>query len=516
MSLISIRFVLFLVVAVILYYSAPLEKRWMFLLIISFAFYLISSPKAILLIIFTILTSFLLSCKMDENNVQCEEQINGVVQNIGCDSKKKSVLRDETRKKNRVFLIIALVINFGILFLLKYVKPVLFSSIGIPLGISYYTFQSMGYVIDIYRNKHRAEKNVLKYSLFILFFPQLMQGPISRHSDISEQLLSGKKFSMDMVWKGIELIVWGIFKKIVIGDRLYIITNNVFSNINMYDGCFIWVATFFSMIELYADFSGGIDIARGGSELFGITLPENFLRPFFAKSLNEFWRRWHITLNNWWRDYIFYPVTLTKAFSKLGKKAKNVLGSNVGRKIPVVCALIFVRMVNSIWHGVTQCSFVSGLYYGILLAASFLLDDFFRAVNKKLSINTECFTWKLFQCIRTFILISLPRMVSYSNTLSDGWGVIKKAFSYNPWILFDGSLYELGVSGPQFRVTIYCILFMGVISWMQEKGIRIRDCIAKQNVIARGMIYIAFIYFILIFGVYGSGYNSASFAYAQF
>lgn len=511
MSLISFRFFLFLLAATLFYYSFPEKNRWKSLLVISCLFYVIVSPFLWIFIVYSIISSFVISCKMETIYEQAEKR--NIIQKS---TSRKIDLNKLERKKVLLLLLLAIVTNFGILFLIKYIKLDIIANFGVPLGISYYTFQTMSYVIDVYRKKTHAERNLFKYSLFVLFFPQLIQGPISRFDEIATQFSKKITFSFQSVWFGIELIVWGIFKKIVIGDRLHIIASTIFSNNEIYDGLYLWLAAFFSMIELYADFSGGIDIARGIAQIFGINLPDNFIRPFFAKTINEFWRRWHITLNNWWRDYIFYPITLTKLFNQIGKKSKKIFGKNIGKKIPVIISLILVRIVNSIWHGVTPCSLICGLYYGITLALSFLFEEKINYLTKKLSINTNCCSWRVFQCVRTFILISAPRVILYANSVNEGWNTLKKSFKFNPWILFDGSIYKLGVSEPQFRVTMYSILFLLCISYLQERGNNIRQIIAEQNIVARGIIYICVFYFIILFGVYGSGYDITTFTYAQF
>ena len=259
-----------------------------------------------------------------------------------------------------------------------------------------------------------------------------------------------------------------------------------------------------------------IGILRGVAETFGIFMPENFTRPFFSENQSEYWRRWHITLNNWWRDYIFYPLTLSKPLVNFGKDAKKVFGSDFGKKLPILVSVIIIRVINSIWHGATIVSILGGVYYGLLLAGSFYFEPKIKRLNELLRINTQCLSFKVFRCLRTFILISVPRLVVNASTLKDAWRYIRCLFTVrNPWVLFDGSLYNLGVSQQQVHLLIISLMFLFVISLIQEKGIVVRELLDQQNLVVRGLIYLGFIYVILLFGAYGVGYDSSAFIYQQ-
>lgn len=535
MSIISVKFLLFLVVSISLYYAVPRTVQWKALLLISYMYYLIAGMENIVFLMLTSLSTFYIgkriSCINSEYDSYIEEKAK-----TGEDATREEKREEKQKedKKKRKYLLFALVLNFGILLVLKYNNVVngFFSAVNsifgfsgkpfffdwtIPVGISYYTFQSMGYLIDLYRRKYSAETDILRLMLFVSYFPQLIQGPINRYDDLSKELYLGHSFDWDRIFGGAELITWGLFKKLVISDRLAFVTGTVFGNPVRYPGFYLIVATIFSMLQLYTDFSGGIDIVRGISEMFGIDLPENFLRPFFARNMAEYWRRWHITLNNWWRDYIFYPLSLSKPLNRAGKGAKKVFGNEFGKKLPILISIIIIRIINSIWHGATGSSILGGLYYGVILAASFYLEPRFKLLNEKMGIKTESFSWKSFQIIRTFCLMSAPRLVSNAKNLNEGANYFRCLFSeFNPWILLDGSLYKLGLSRPQFLIMLSALALLLFISCIQERGIVVRESIAKQNVVFRWIVYTSMIYMIILFGAYGSGYDAKAFIYAQF
>lgn len=532
MSILSIQFVAFLVVSLAVYFLTPSKYQWIALLVISVGFYLFAGVLAFVFILFTTVTTFLSGVYIGKVNAEYDTAVanyKGPNPRI-TKEEKKALKKAEDKRKKRV-LILALVLNFGILILLKYEKNLssMFQGmcdllglrwdiqplgIIVPLGISYYTFQSMGYLIDLYRRKIKAEQNLAHFMLFITFFPQLIQGPISRYEELADKLLTPHKFDYIRVKHGAELLIWGLFKKLVISDRIVIMTSIIFAAPEQYNGWYLLVGTIMATIQLYADFSGGIDMTRGVAEMFGIILPENFTRPFFATTLHDFWQRWHITLNNWWRDYIFYPFTLSKPIQRFTKRAKNLFGRTFGKKVPVLFAIIFIRILNSIWHGASGGSILCGAFYGISLALAFVLEPFFVRMAEKLKINTECFSWKCFQCVRTFLLFAIPRVVVNAKTLGEGINYIRCLFRLNnPWILFDQSLYQLGISQDAMNIVFIGLLIHLLVSSFQETGVSIRNWLDQQNRVFRWIIYLAFLCAIVLFGAYGAGYDASAFTY---
>ncbi len=531
MSFISTVFVGFLLITASVYFLVPARWQWIVLLSASYVFYFAAGIELAIFLLFTTIIVFVAGRMLGKLNQEYRVRLKSG-RDIGKEEKKQ--LKEFFSKRKKRIVIVMLLINFGILFVLKYL-PVFADSMGaplssvwpgfempifhflLPLGISFYTFQAMGYIIDLYRDKFQPERNLAKFALFLSFFPQIIQGPISRYDELAMQLYAPHQFDYKRVKFGLELMLWGYFKKMVIADHLAILTGTVFGNPEQYQGLYLIVTAMLSWIELYVDFSGGIDITRGVAEIFGIVLPENFNRPFFARSLSEFWRRWHITLNNWWRDYIFYPLTLSKAFVSLGKKCRRYFGNDAGKKIPAMIALLVVRVINSVWHGAYIIYFVGGLYHGILIALSFLLEPQFERLTKRLKVNTQCLSFQMFRIIRTFILICIPRLFYAAQTWSDMVLYIRAAFGrFNPWIFFDESWYKLGLDRKTFQIVMVSMLVLLVVSVFQEKGYCIREKLEEQNVLFRWMVYLSGVLAVFLFGVYGLGYDASGFQYMQF
>ena len=355
----------------------------------------------------------------------------------------------------------------------------------------------------------------MKYALFILFFPQIMQGPIGRYNDLAPQLFEPCKFDYDRLKSGLVRMLWGFFKKMVIADRAAFLVNTVFDNWKPYGGAVIWVAVFLYAVQLYADFSGYMDIALGAGEALGIRLSENFRTPYFSKSTAEFWRRWHITLGTWFRDYLFYPIIRTKLFQKVAKSKK--LPKFVKTNIPTIAGLAVVWLITGIWHGADWHYAAWGIYYGMIIIASSLLAPVYEKLTKLLRIKTDCFSYKLFQIVRTFLIVLVGYVLFRGNGLMAAFKMIKSMFTvYNPWVFTDGTLLTLGLDAANWNVLILSMLILLAVSIANENGINVRERISQQNIIFQWICYLAGIFAVLIFGIYGSGYDASAFMYLNF
>ncbi len=531
MSFLSISFGIFLLVLVLAYYAVPKKLQWRILLVGSIIFYLFAGYKTFIFIVVTITLTYITAIyfgKVNEEHSACLER------NPTMTKQEKKAVKEKYNARKKGLLIIVVSICFGILIVLRAFKIIegigqLFAeifhvsnifngvSVVVPLGISYYTFQAVAYLIDIYRRKYQPETNYAKYALFISFFPQLVQGPISRYNELNTQLYEEHSFDYENIKDALLLMLWGYFQKFVIGVRLEIVASTIMKDTTQYQGLYIIFATLLGWLKLYMDFSAGIDIARGAAQLFGIILPENFTQPFFAETVGEFWYRWHITLNNWWRDYIFYPLTTSKPLNSLRKKCRQIFGDDIGKKLPTFLVLIIVRIINSIWHGATFTALVGGIYHGLMVGFGFMLEEKIERLSKKLRINTECSSWKLFRMVRTYLIISVPEVMSNCRGPQDVLLRLKSLFSvWNPWILFDGSLSKLGITAKEWNVVILGLIIVLLVDIYKETGKSVREWISKQNIVFRWLFYYAFIFFILIYGAYGPGYDAASFRYAQY
>ena len=516
----SIKFVIFAALVVFLYYIVPLKKRWIVLLVSSYIFYFLSSKYLIVFILLSTLSIYLsgiLIGKQDDLLASCE------------DKEKKKELKVKVKKRKKLILTLGILFNVGILLVLKYsnffittVNSIVKSNIPLvkfllPLGISYYTLQAISYVVDVYRGKYKAEKNFGKVALFVSFFPQMLEGPIGKFDELAEQLYEPHKFDYKRIKFAIQLMLWGFFKKLVIADRAAIYVNEVFGNYSNYSGIVIVMAVILYTVQIYAEFSGCIDIVRGVGQIFGVTMAENFKRPFFSKNIQEFWRRWHITLGAWLREYVFYPISFSKACINLTTWSKKIFKCYIGKLIPAAFALFFVWFGNGIWHGASWKYIFYGLYYYILTMLGMLLEPIFNKIIEKFKINTKAFGYRLWQMIRTTTIVLIGMLIFRAHRLKDAWNIFKSIFTFeNIEKLFNGQLFNIGFKTSDFIVLAIGVLIMFVVSLLQEKNYNIREKISKQNIIFRWILYYGILFSIILFGIYGRGYSASSFIYGQF
>ena len=420
-----------------------------------------------------------------------------------------------------------LICNFGILVFLKYfryyIEAIADSYMGIqlelgvliPLGISFYTFQTAAYIIDLYRGKIDADRNIFKFALFVSFFPQIIQGPISRYDQLADQLYEGHDFSYTNLTHGMQLMLWGFFKKIVIADRVAILVTQVFDNYGDYRGAVVFVALLFYSIQIYADFSGGIDIARGVAQTMGINMTHNFMRPYFSSSISEFWRRWHMSLSFWCRDYIFYPISLSKMFGRMGKNLRKIFGDRIGKLFPVLVAQMATFLTIGLWHGAEFKYIAYGLYNGGIIILGLLLEPQLKKLREALKINAAGTGWKLFCIIRTFLLIVMGRIFPKSVSFSAAITMFCSMFRGNG----EGGaklLFSLGLGAADFLIIFLCCTLWFVISFKQEKGIKIRESLGSKRLPYRWAALLLGFAAILVLGVYGPGYDASAFIYRGF
>ncbi|EHR32613.1 MBOAT family O-acyltransferase [Helcococcus kunzii] len=526
MGLTSLNFFIFIAVTFLLYFITKPSKQWIVLLLSSYFFYFFTETWFSVYLFITTLSTYFIAKKIYSIREHYQPDTGKLTR------QDKNIIKSHQRK----WLVLALVLNFGILGYLKY-SVFIFRNINrflssinlnfdipifrmfLPLGISFYTFQAMGYLIDVYRNKAKPVENFFQFSLFLAYFPQIIQGPIHRFSDLFDQLIAGHIFDYKKFTFGLQLMLFGYFKKIVIADRAKIIVDTIFADTQKYQGLYLIIAVLFYTIQIYGDFSGGMDIITGISEAIGINLVKNFERPYFARSVSEFWKRWHITLGSWMRDYVFYPLSLSKPFSKLSKFSRKKLGPKFGKQIAPSLASMIVFILVGIWHGANWVYVAFGIYHGIIIMSSTILEPLYLKFYEKFNIDPDKFGWKFLQVNRTIAIVVFGRFFSRTAHvgLRECLRLMKNSLTVrNPWILCDGSLYKLGLDRPNFNLLIIAILILTVISLLQEHGVKIRESIAEQNIIFRWIVYYAAIMFVLIFGIYGDGIQVADFIYRGF
>ena len=374
----------------------------------------------------------------------------------------------------------------------------------------------MSYIIDVYQGKYECEKNIFKMGLFVSFFPQLLQGPIGRYDRLGKQLYEGHSFNLKQVELGLQRIGWGLFKKLVIADRAAVLVLNVFTNYEMYNGFHYILAVLMYSVDLYMDFSGGIDIVIGAAQMFGITMDENFRQPYFSKSIGEFWRRWHITLGTWMKDYIFYPMSLSKKMNRFGKWAKKHMGNTIGRTLPICFANIVIFFIVGIWHGAAWKFIAYGLYNGIIIAFSNLCEPIYKKGLEKFHINGDGRGWKIFKIIRTFILVNIGWIFDCCALgMRTAVKMMTEMFTKLNVQLLTWDIFKQFELKPKDYIVIAvgCVVIF-IVGIFKEKGIKIRETIASKPLAVRWLLYYGIIILALLFGYTDSG--SSGFMYAAF
>jgi D-alanyl-lipoteichoic acid acyltransferase DltB (MBOAT superfamily) len=510
--------------------------QWIFLLLASIVFYLFSGPKYIVYIIISSLAIYFFARYIQYLHDKEQKTIS---ESDFSKEEKKAFKKKYTGKRKRILLLDFLV-NLGLLCVIKYTDFILsgvslfLGKFGVdwskefnfvlPLGISFYTFMLVGYILDVYWKRYKAETNYFKLALFSVYFPHIVQGPIGRYNRLSEQFFQDHSFDYDRVTKGFQLILWGYFEKMVIADRLLVFTNGVLGKWEQLSGLPLILGLSFFSIQLYLDWLGCMDIARGVSQIFGIELDRNFWHPFFSKNMPEFWRRWHISLGSWFKDYLLYPVSMSGLCKSINKFTRKKWGNQASRALSSVIPAACVWIITGLWHGAAACYVLWGVYHGILIILSAVLDVPIQKLNKLLHINTECFSFNLFRMIRTFILSTIGRIFfATSAGLTEAVLILRRTFDFRHLslhTLWDESLYTYGLDRYNFTLALILIGVVWCVSMLQEKfdkeNLCIRDVIAQQNIVFRWILYLGLIAAILIFGMYGTGYNAGAFFYGQF
>ncbi len=530
MSITSFTFIGFVFATLIVYYLVPKKLQWVVLLAASMAFYLICGRKSILYVLITATTIYFAAVRMQALTKIRKAYLKEHKAELSREEKKQYKKQIEARRKR--ILVLTLIINFGLLCIFKYfhfaleqVNTVLTITgntpikdtfkLIVPLGISFYTFQSVGYLVDVYWENTKAQPNFLKMLLFTSFFPQMTQGPISNYEQLSNELFTPHYLTYENYSRGFQRMLWGLMKKMLLANLIAPYVNDVFANYSEYTGITVLLGAFMYSVQIYADFSGYMDIMCGLCQMLGIRLAENFIRPYFSKSVAEYWRRWHITLGDWFKKYIYYPVAMSRWNRNLAWKLREKYGQYISDVLPATLALIVVWAATGLWHGASWAYIVWGLVNGLFLILSLWLDKLYAAWKSALHINETSWGWRAFQTIRTFILITFIKVLPEVGTLSDGWGLWMRIFTEHS-IPSDISalLPALAENGKKnFCIIIVMILLMFFASLLQRKR-EVRDYFVKVPLPARMVIMAGCVMLLIVFGIPASA--KGGFLYAQF
>ncbi len=536
MAYTSFSFLGFLVLVAAVYYIVPKRFQWAVLLTASYAFYLFSGIAHVFFIIGTTLITYLAGRLMQSIRDDYKSQLALLPKETPKETKQE--LKKKTNNKIRNVQFASVIIDLLILVVVKYLNFALQNvntvfnlfhydakipliNIIVPLGISFYTFMSMGYLIDIGRGRYEAEKHLGKFALFVSFFPSIVQGPINRYDDVGKQLGQEHDFDYNNFKFGAQLMLWGFFKKMVIADRAFAAVSTIFSAKDYmdYNGSIYFFGMLMYALQIYCDFSGGIDIARGAAQMLGINMPNNFERPYFSMSVAEYWRRWHITLGAWMREYVFFPIMLSKPVTKISKAFRKRGKKQIAKLVPSVITPFVVFFLIGVWHGASWKYIAFGLYNATIVASSVALAPVFKKLIEKLKINTEAFSWKLFCIVRTFLVLGVSKILVKAPDLTAALHMIKSIFTQVDLDFvfgFDGRIFELGIDQKNMFVLFVATLVLLLVSVLQENGMKLRETLAKQNIVFRWSIYLIALIVVLVFGIYGPMYNAADFIYQAY
>lgn len=524
----SIEFIGFLILVVVSYYLIPKKMQWPLLLIFSYIFYFIADPRYLLFILVTTLSTYGISIVMENINNASKEYMTAHKAQMSKEEKK--AYKAQVKAKKWKWLLVCLFLNIGILSVTKYTNFVINNinnflndtsklqlvDMIVPMGISFYTFQTMGYIIDVYRGKQEAQRNPFKLALFVSFFPQLVQGPISRYGDLAPTLFAEHKFDEKTVSFGLYRVLWGYFKKVVIADRMLTAVTTLVQQTDTYTGTYVFVAMLFYAFELYCDFTGGIDITIGIAEMMGIKLAENFNLPYFSKNIKEYWNRWHITMGTWFTDYIFYPISVCGPMLKISKWSRNHLGEVIGKRVPVYLSSFVVWLTTGIWHGAAWNFIVWGLMNFVVIMISQELEPLYAKFHNRFKVKGKPL-YEGFQIIRTILLMSAIRMFDCYRDVPLTFKMVGSMFTKcNPGIFTDGSLMQIGLTGADYMVLAIGLIIVLSVSIMKVKAYSVREVLyAKPAFVFYTVMALMFLVTI-VFGAYGVGYDSSQFIYNQF
>lgn len=489
----SIHFALFFPVVTIGFFLLSQKNRWWWLLGASSYFYMAFRPEYILILAFTIIIDYYAAILIEKSE----------------------------GAKRKYWLIASLVANIGVLVIFKYYNfffhyfpsmyldynsrahGIPFLEIALPIGLSFHTFQAMSYTIEVYRRKQKAEQHLGFYSLYVMFYPQLVAGPIERPQNILPQFYEKKTFDYDRVKFGLQLMAWGLFKKVVIADRLAQFVDEVFKNPVDYEGISVVVATFFFSFQIYCDFSGYTDIAIGAAAVMGFTLMKNFNNPYLAVSISDFWRRWHISLSTWFRDYLYFP-----------------LGGNRVPKPRVYLNLFIVFLVSGIWHGANLNYIIWGALHGFYLIIGMMTLGYRNQFLKFIGLNNESYFMKMVNILTTFVLVAFAwiafradyLMTYFTKVIYQKLGDTFSVFDKDITSEFVQKYIFMDMGTTEFVYSLILIVVLLIVNYFQEKS-SVREIINRQNTYVRWGFYIVSLLLFIYLGVFES---ESQFIYFQF
>ena len=508
---------------IIIYNLIPKKREW-FLLLANLVFYFLLGRTRVIFLIISILSIYFSARIMNKY----EDEKEKLLKKKNAD---KKLINKRIKNKKKLILVLCILLNVSFLVVFKYLGFFAMNINGLfnllrinydikvmrfiaPVGISFYTLMALSYILDVYNGKIRGEKSFVKVALFLSFFPQIMEGPIARFSDTADGLSSGKKVKYSNMVLGYQRIMYGFFKKKLVADRLNALVSTVFNNYASYNGFTILMGAIGYTVMLYMEFSGTMDVVVGTGQIFGVNIPENFRQPFFSKNVSEFWTRWHISLGTWFKDYIYYPISLSKPLKKLTLKLRKVFGNHYGPLVSGSIALLVVWFLNGLWHGAGYTFLFFGMYHFVMIVGGNFLGPVFVKLCGLLHINREHIVYRVLQSVKMSIFVFIGEMFFRADTVTQGIEMLKGIFTRFSINL--NELSSLGLDLCDYIIIIVALIFIFIMSLLKEKGIDVRDKLSKKSTPIRWAIIYIFMLSIFIFGAYGPGYEPVDPIYADF
>lgn len=524
----SLTFILLFLPLTLMAYGAALRKgRGYVLLFASWAFFWYLSGVLIAYLIVAIIVTYACGRAMASLFVRRD----ALLAESAEDGRR---VRMECKRRARLVLVVGLLVNVGILFMLKYVPffwavtqtllkpfdivlPQVTKTLKAPIGISFYTLMAASYLVDVYRETIQADANLARIGLYLSFFPHIMEGPICRYGQIAHTLWAGESPKRDNLFRGSFRILLGVAKKVVVADRLNAFITVVFDSHQAYDGGVIAFTAILYTLQLYCDFAGTMDVALGVAQMFGVEMPENFRQPFFSRTASEFWQRWHITLGAWFKDYVYYPIALSKPCKSLTRRARKRFGNRYGPILPSLFALLVVWLCNGLWHGAGSQYVLFGLYYFVVLAVGRLVEPMARFMALRFGIDRECALYRVMQTARTLVIVFVGELLFRANGCRAGLAMLAKAVRSFTLVSFaNGSVFTHGLDRADCLIVVVMAAFMLIEDVIKERGTGIVASVSQRGAALRWATWVAVFLFIVVFGAYGPGYAPVNPMYAQF
>lgn len=518
--------IVFLPVTACIYQLARRDKRRYVLLLAGYYFFWTFSKMLLFFLIGTTLFTHYICLWMTRIR---EQKLSFAMRE--CEKPHRKTGNSKEEKKLLIFGILVLL---GVLGYLKYhnffvanwniladrigfISPLQEKELLIPIGISFYTLQAIGYMADVYWSKAEVYPHPGKIALFLGFFPQIMEGPISSYTQTADQLWKGEPIRLENLCSGSVRILWGLFKKLIIADRLYVLVGTIYNKPEDYKGAAIAVAAVAYTIQLYLEFSGCMDIVIGSGRVFGIQLPENFRQPFLAESASDFWRRWHMTLGVWFRTYVFYPVSVSRTMKKWTKFARRRFGKNIARVGTMAVALFPVWLCNGLWHGPKWNYIFYGMYYFAILLLEAAIEPVRDLLFNKYMIRKEAKWYRAVRIAKTWIIVFTGELFFRAENLGTGIKMFRSMFSgFSIRLLNRDFFLGLGLDKADYIAVLAGCMIVFAVDIINEKKLLGEDGIKKLCLPVRWALYYSLLFSVILFGAYGIGYNTVDLIYAGF